>query len=446
MKKIVSIVCLVWLSFWQSFAFTDIQYNWYKSSIENLEQKWIINGFDDGKFLPNGNSTRAEVLKIILNAAEIDVADNSEYCFTDVAPSQWYAKYICSAKNIWVSKWFEDKTFKPNDEITVLETLAFAVRAFGIDLEYLWEGDTWYQKYQAFADQKKIIPKHAYTIDTIINRARAVDIMSRLIELKQWQLPDYLSAGCDMMSDIQSWEYTIEIWDSLRKYLLYVPNNTSVTKPLWLIVAFHGRTNSNEMVRDYMKLWGSTYVGSKDQQDFIVAYPAGMWVGPYSWSQYENVELFDAIVSTISENLCIQRDKVFSVGHSLWSYMSNKIACQRGGVLRAMVWVASSWYDSQCSGPAASLILHLPNDHLSAYSSGKYAYALRAEKNYCSPEANSIEIWDLKNCEQRSSCSLWNTVIFCSSYTPYLNDPHSWPKNGSDDIVNFLRNIEAFTK
>jgi len=441
----MSIICLLFLLGWQSYAFTDTQYNWYKSSIESLEEKWIINGFDNGTFLSNDNSTRAEILKIILNAAEIQTYDSPEYCFTDVDPSAWYAKYICSAKNAWISKWYEDSTFKPNSEITVLETLAFAMRAFDIDLEYLWEGDTWYQKYQAYADQNKIIPKHAYTIDSLVNRWRAADIMNRLMQIKAWDTPDYLSDGCDVMGDMRSWEYTIDIGGSTRKYLLYVPDNLSSSNPLWLIVAFHGRTNSNYMVRDYMKLWGSSYRW-RDQQDFIVAYPAGMWPGPYSWSQYENIELFDGIVSTLADNLCINRDKVFSVGHSLGSYMSNKVSCQRGWVLRWMVWVASSGYDTDCTGPAASLIMHLPWDHLSPYSSWEYAYAIRRDKNYCSDETKKIEIWDIKNCTQHTSCSLWNTVLFCNSYTPYLNDPHSWPKEGSDDILDFLRNIESYTQ
>jgi poly(3-hydroxybutyrate) depolymerase len=41
---------------------------------------------------------------------------------------------------------------------------------------------------------------------------------------------------------------------NIREYLLYVPAGTSNNSPKKLIVAFHGRTNSNEMVRDYMKL------------------------------------------------------------------------------------------------------------------------------------------------------------------------------------------------
>lgn len=57
-----------------------------------------------------------------------------------------------------------------------------------------------------------------------------------------------------------------------------------------------------------------------------------------------------------------------------------------------MVGVASTGYDTDCTGPSASLILHLPGDHLSPYSSGERAYALRTEKNNCSIEEKDISL------------------------------------------------------
>jgi len=68
-----------------------------------------------------------------------------------------------------------------------------------------------------------------------------------------------------------------------------------------------------------MQLGGGSYGSTKNQQDFVVAYPAGEGNGPYSWSSSENIDFFDALISHISENLCINRDEVFSVGHSLGS-------------------------------------------------------------------------------------------------------------------------------
>lgn len=264
----------------------------------------------------------------------------------------------------------------------------------------------------------------------------------RMQQVAKGRKLDFLSSACGSSPGMKSGEYTLTVNGNTRKYLLYVPSNVSSNSPKKLIVAFHGRTNSNEMVRDYMKLGGGSYGSTKSQKDFIVAYPAGMGSGPYSWHQYENIEFFDAIVTEISENLCIDRDKVFSVGHSLGSYMSNKVSCQRGDVLRAMVGVASDGYNGTCTAPVTSLILHLPGDHLASYQGGLNAYSYKSSQNYCSDNENSLSLGSITGCKQKTSCSLGNSVTFCNSYSGYGNDPHSWPKDGSDDILDFLNEIE----
>jgi len=425
-------------------AFSDIENNWYKSSVLDLKDLWIINGYDDGTYLPENKVSRAEILKIIMNAAWSEVQDTQEICFIDVPLDTWYAKYVCSWVKSWITNWYPDGTFDPDWEITVLETLAFAGRAFDIDLEYLWEGDTWYQKYQAHAHLENIIPKHAYTIDTLASRWQAAQIINNMRIIASGQNVDYKSIWCSVDPSLTSGSYTLNINGSLREYLLYVPSGMKQNKEMSLAVAFHGRTNSNEMVRDYMQLGWWAY-GYK-QNDFIVAYPAAAPSWPYSWFNYSHIEFFDAIITEISEKLCINRDEVFTVGHSLGSYMSNKVSCQRWDVIRAMAWVASDGFNGECSGPVSSLITHLSWDPLASYSWGQRAYRLKSEQNYCEPEEISTSIWDIRSCVQKNSCTLWNTVLFCNSYATYGNDQHSWPKEWSDDILDFFRDIEEYSK
>jgi len=74
MKKIVFAIILIFcLLNSRAGAFDDIQNNWYKDSILALEQQGIINGYDENTFAPENTITRAEVLKIILAAAEKDI-------------------------------------------------------------------------------------------------------------------------------------------------------------------------------------------------------------------------------------------------------------------------------------------------------------------------------------------------------------------------------------
>lgn len=422
--------------------FTDIESNWYKESIIALQEQWIINGYDDGRFWPEDTISRAEVLKIIMNASEIESQEVEETCFTDVSISSWQAKYICSGVEGGITKWYDNGMFRPWNDVTILETLAFSVRAFDIALPEAQEGEDWYIRYQDFAHKNNIIPEHAYTINTYASRWEAANIIYRMQQVSQEQSIDYRSVGCSVSPELTSGEYTLDVNGIQREYLLYVPRWVSQNTPKGLIVAFHGRTNDNEMVRDYMKLWWGSYGSTRNQNDFIVAYPAGMWAGPYSWSQYENIEFFDALITHISENLCIDRDAVFSVGHSLGSYMSNKVSCLRGDVIRAMVWVASDGYNGVCTAPVTSLITHLPADHLASYQWWLNAYRYKSEQNNCSETEENVTLWDIKNCTQKTDCSSGNTVTFCNSYTPYLSDPHSWPKDGSDDILEFLKDID----
>lgn len=443
MKKIFLFFILL-LSYTSVSAFTDIEDNFYKESITELKWLGIVSWVWNDTFLPRDSISRAEILKIIMTSANLEISQPEISCFSDISTDMWQAKYVCSWAEIWITKWYEDGRFKPGWSVTALEAIAFTIRAFDVDVASLWEWDEWYEKYQAYAHINKLIPIHSYSKDSFLNRGQAADLILRMKKLSEGKALDYASAWCSINPDITSGSYNRNVSWIDRNFLLYVPPGMQAWKQTPLVVAFHGRTNSNEMVRDYMKLWGGSY--GQQQRDFVVAYPAGMWAGPYSWSQYANIEFFDAIVAELSEKLCIDRDKIFTVWHSLGSYMSNKVSCQRGNVIRAMAWVASSGFNGDCSGPVSSLITHLEWDPLASYSGGQWAYRLKSAQNYCSETEIATQIWDIRNCVQKTSCTPWNTVLFCNDYNTYWNDRHSWPKDGADDILDFFRDIDQYSK
>lgn len=210
-----------------------------------------------------------------------------------------------------------------------------------------------------------------------------------------------------------------------RKYNLFVPTNYSRDKEYSLAIATHGRSNSKDQVQDYMKL--------EKQSDFIVAYPAGLSSSSgksFSWSEKENIAFVDAILEQVSDNYCINRDKVYAIGHSLGGWMAQRIACLRGEFMSGLAVVGSGPFTGACSGPAPSIFFQNVNDHLSSYASGVQARNIRLKVNECSESSTeSIQIGPL-TCTKYNSCSSGNEVVWCEGYTGYGGDPHSWPTGG----------------
>ena len=96
------------------------------------------------------------------------------------------------------------------------------------------------------------------------------------------------------------------------------------------------------MVQDYMGLEGTrggsggrwSRTTSEGNSDTIVAYPAGISNGKsFSWSEKESITFYDAMVQQISENYCINRDKVYFVVHSLGGWMTNRVPSLLGECL-----------------------------------------------------------------------------------------------------------------
>ncbi len=433
MKKIIFWICisfLLWLS--NASAFTDIENSWYKNSILELKEAGLVNGYGDGRFWPDDNVTRAEILAIILNAAEVDLPEVwDEKCFPDVGLDTWYAPYVCYAAEREITSWYEDGSFRPNGSVSIIEALAFTTLVFELDVER--EAEVWYEDFITFADAENIIPKNAYSVDSLWKRGQIADIIVWSQDIFEWDDSDYKSIWCGVNSSLDD-ENTIVINGKDRKYLLELPKNYQNSEEYPLVFGLHGRTNNNEMVKDYMNLMGGRWVGDRE---IITAYPAWLGSGPYTWHEAESIDFFDAMVLEISENLCVDRSEVHIVGHSLWSYFSNKLSCLRWDVINTMTGVASAWYDKECRGPVASLIMHNAADHLVPFTDWVNATKIRREKNQCSWEAKEKNIWGL-NCEVWDECSAWNPVAFCTEYPTYWNDPHSWPTDRAKGIFEFI--------
>lgn len=121
--------------------------------------------------------------------------------------------------------------------------------------------------------------------------------------------------------------------------------------------------------------------------------------------------------------------------------MTYKLGCLRGDVIRAISVVGGASYAGKCEYPVATQILHRPDDHLVSYNQGEQMLRQFQQANLC-----TLENRDSKNyggiSQTQYSCSWENPVVFGSSFTTYLNDPHSWPKSGSNFAFDFFESLK----
>ncbi len=96
-------------------GFYDMENHWSRIYVENLAAKGIVSGFDDNSFKPDNSITRAEYVKLIIDALGISKTYN--VYFEDVAEDAWYYPYVSAAKENGIVSGFDGK-FNPGAEIT----------------------------------------------------------------------------------------------------------------------------------------------------------------------------------------------------------------------------------------------------------------------------------------------------------------------------------------
>ncbi|MBI4836765.1 MAG: S-layer homology domain-containing protein [Candidatus Abawacabacteria bacterium] len=102
-------------------SFTDIpSEHWGKPFISFAISEKLVRGYDDNTFRPDQSISRAEVVKVLFNAFQIQVPDTKEATFSDVKEDHWffpYARYLVEHR-LWPNNL---PLFEPNRALTRAE-------------------------------------------------------------------------------------------------------------------------------------------------------------------------------------------------------------------------------------------------------------------------------------------------------------------------------------
>ena len=107
---------------------------WAETAVNALYEKGIVNGVGDKLFAPVRNITREEMLTMLLNAYNVNVAGASTSAFVDVPADAWYAPYVAKGYELGITEGVSDTMFGSGRQITREEAAAMALRiskAFG---------------------------------------------------------------------------------------------------------------------------------------------------------------------------------------------------------------------------------------------------------------------------------------------------------------------------
>lgn len=160
-------------------SFSDVQIdhpNYY--TIEYVKKEGIMTGYEDGSFQPGKILNRAELLKVAMSAWQGEVPETEEGCFDDVSGEEWFAEAVCMAKEEGIVGGFEDGTFRPGDEVTVVGAAKILALTHGLETQ--GEGDYWYTPYLNVMDGKRALPATFEYVNQGVTRAELAEMMWRL--------------------------------------------------------------------------------------------------------------------------------------------------------------------------------------------------------------------------------------------------------------------------
>ena len=197
MKRVLSLVLalsMVMSMFTFSFAGTslkDVAGTEYESAVEALVELGVVNGYDDGTFLPENVVSRAEMAKLLVVAAGLapaaELAEGTTR-FSDVAADHWATGYINVAAEYGYIMGDPDGSFRPDDTVSYAEAITMALRVLGYKTVVEAKG-TWPTNYIAKAEELDLLEDITYgTYATGAKRGNVALLIWNMLREDMWDV------------------------------------------------------------------------------------------------------------------------------------------------------------------------------------------------------------------------------------------------------------------
>ena len=166
-----------------SVDFKDVRSTKYEDSVNNLVNLGVINGMPDGSFKPEENLTRAQLLKMLVMALNLEGSDE-EINFIDVDEDYWAMEYIKAAVKNKVIAGYPDGTFKPENNVTYAEAVTMIIRAAGMEDIKLKNNSVWPNGHMSLAKSFNIFENISdFSENETVSRGNIAILVDNTIKL-----------------------------------------------------------------------------------------------------------------------------------------------------------------------------------------------------------------------------------------------------------------------
>lgn len=212
------------------------------------------------------------MLKIILGAKNEEMGTNRSHCFTDVQ-EQRHALRVCYAKEQRIVRGYGDGSFKPDQHVTIAEGLKMALGSFEAGIVE-GDGHRRYEPFVNFVHDNNLFSKYALFPQGTMTRGQMSYLVHQLVLEKEGELRftgvrSHRSLGCEQPAPRET-PSSVVVHGLQRNFITVLPRGYNEAKDYKLIMAFHGRTNANTMIRNYYRIERAA------GNDAIIIYPSGL--------------------------------------------------------------------------------------------------------------------------------------------------------------------------
>lgn len=239
------------------------------------------------------------------------------------------------------------------------------------------------------------------------------------------------SAGCGNASP-QTGDANRPLDVANHRYYVKLPSSYDAERPYPTLFVFHPTNNPLN--------WAERSAGFENngaKENAIRVYP-GAGNNAAGWNG-SDVSFFGPLYDEITNNFCVDRERVFAAGESSGGDFSSILGCEYADKLRAVGPCATKPVNGypldagkrMCTGKVAAVVIHGKSDRVVGPENGPATRDFYTQVNNCEEQSMPVEGFtdSLSNCVEYQGCDEGFPVFWCQHEDPeYGGTNHGWPR------------------